>query len=457
MISRRAKILYDESLNPFAEPRTSVAFSEQLRDKLKLMGFGGDTEKPVGIEFDDIVAASFRIRKGVGKTPCEKCSIPELSTMEVFFKKENLHPSGSFKERGAINSLLLLSEDQKDRGVITATPGNHGIALAFHGQALGIPVHVVLPEQSPLIKQTMCKKFGASIIIKGSNQAEAKEFATSMATEKRLAYIEGHDHPHVISGQGTIGLEIIDQVCNVDAVVLPVGGGGLLAGVALAVKTVYPDVQIIGAESKRCPSFQTAIDAGHPVTLNIDHPSAFTDALNLPKVGKNAFHIATGLVDKLVAVSDDHISLAVLKLIENERAVTEGSGAAGVAALLGGYLPELHGKRVVVPLCGGNIDPSVLSSCIEKGLALEGRLVRFTITIDEKSGGLAQIITLLASVSARIRDMTQEQILTDNNMFTLKCNILVEVRDSKHAQSVKTSLESYYKDVLWNATIKETA
>ncbi|XP_027043251.1 uncharacterized protein LOC113671243 [Pocillopora damicornis] len=345
MISRRAKILYDESLNPFAEPRTSVAFSEQLRDKLKQMGFGGDTEKPVGIEFDDIVAASFRIRKGVGKTPCEKCSIPELSTMEVFFKKENLHPSGSFKERGAINSLLLLSEDQKDRGVITATPGNHGIALAFHGQALGIPVHVVLPEQSPLIKQTMCKKFGASIIIKGSNQAEAKEFATSMATEKRLAYIEGHDHPHVISGQGTIGLEIIDQVCNVDAVVLPVGGGGLLAGVALAVKTVYPDVQIIGVESKRCPSFQTAIDAGHPVTLNIDHPSALTDALNLPKVGKNAFHIATGLVDKLVAVSDDHISLAVLKLIENERAVTEGSGAAGVAALLGGYLPELHGKR----------------------------------------------------------------------------------------------------------------
>lgn len=457
MISRRAKILYDESLNPFAEPRTSVAFSEQLRDKLKQMGFGGDTEKPVGIEFDDIVAASFRIRKGVGKTPCEKCSIPELSTMEVFFKKENLHPSGSFKERGAINSLLLLSEDQKDRGVITATPGNHGIALAFHGQALGIPVHVVLPEQSPLIKQTMCKKFGASIIIKGSNQAEAKEFATSMATEKRLAYIEGHDHPHVISGQGTIGLEIIDQVCNVDAVVLPVGGGGLLAGVALAVKTVYPDVQIIGVESKRCPSFQTAIDAGHPVTLNIDHPSALTDALNLPKVGKNAFHIATGLVDKLVAVSDDHISLAVLKLIENERAVTEGSGAAGVAALLGGYLPELHGKRVVVPLCGGNIDPSVLSSCIEKGLALEGRLVRFTITIDEKSGGLAQIITLLASVSARIRDMTQEQILTDNNMFTLKCNILVEVRDSKHAQSVKTSLESYYKDVLWNAAIKETA
>lgn len=457
MASRKAKILYDESLNPFAEPRTSVAFSEQLRDKLKLMGFGGDTEKPVGIEFDDIVAASFRIRKGVGKTPCEKCSIPELSTMEVFFKKENLHPSGSFKERGAINSLLLLSEDQKDRGVITATPGNHGIALAFHGQALGIPVHVVLPEQSPLIKQTMCKKFGASIIIKGSNQAEAKEFATSMATEKRLAYIEGHDHPHVISGQGTIGLEIIDQVCNVDAVVLPVGGGGLLAGVALAVKTVYPDVQIIGVESKRCPSFQTAIDAGHPVTLNIDHPSALTDALNLPKVGKNAFHIATGLVDKLVAVSDDHISLAVLKLIENERAVTEGSGAAGVAALLGGYLPELHGKRVVVPLCGGNIDPSVLSSCIEKGLALEGRLVRFTITVDEKSGGLAQIITLLASVSARIRDMTQEQILTDNNMFTLKCNVLVEVRDSKHAQSVKTSLESYYKDVLWNATIKETA
>lgn len=457
MISRRAKILYDESLNPFAEPRTSVAFSEQLRDKLKQMGFGGDTEKPVGIEFDDIVAASFRIRKGVGKTPCEKCSIPELSTMEVFFKKENLHPSGSFKERGAINSLLLLSEDQKDRGVITATPGNHGIALAFHGQALGIPVHVILPEQSPLIKQTMCKKFGASIIIKGSNQAEAKEFATSMATEKRLAYIEGHDHPHVISGQGTIGLEIIDQVCNVDAVVLPVGGGGLLAGVALAVKTVYPDVQIIGVESKRCPSFQTAIDAGHPVTLNIDHPSALTDALNLPKVGKNAFHIATGLVDKLVAVSDDHISLAVLKLIENERTVTEGSGAAGVAALLGGYLPELHGKRVVVPLCGGNIDPSVLSSCIEKGLALEGRLVRFTITIDEKSGGLAQIITLLASVSARIRDMTQEQILTDNNMFTLKCNILVEVRDSKHAQSVKTSLESYYKDVLWNATKKESA
>ncbi|KAL9951142.1 hypothetical protein ACROYT_G043755 [Oculina patagonica] len=382
------------------------------------MGFGGDTSKPVGIEFDDIVAASFRIRKGVGKTPCE---------------------------------------DQKDRGVITATPGNHGIALAFHGQALGIPVHVILPEHSHLIKQTMCKKFGAKVIIKGSNQWEAKEFATSMATEKRLAYIDGSDHPHVIIGQGTMGLEIIDQVQNLDAVILPVGGGGLLAGVALAVKTVYPNIQIIGVESQTCASFQPAMDAGQPTKVNVDHRTTLTDALSVPEVGKNAFHIARGLVDKLVAVSEDHIGLAVLKLVESERTVVEGSGAAGVAALLGGYLPELQGKRVIVPLCGGNVDPSVLGSCIEKGLALDGRLVRFVITVDEQSGGLAGLIALLASVSARIRDMTQERVLLDNSISTMKCNVLVEVRDFRHAQTVKSTLECAYNDVIWNARTTENS
>ncbi|KAJ7386380.1 hypothetical protein OS493_008503 [Desmophyllum pertusum] len=272
-----------------------------------------------------------------------------------------------------------------------------------------------------------------------------------MATEKRLAYIDGYDHPHVISGQGTMGLEIIDQVRNLDAVVLPVGGGGLLAGVALAVKTVYPNIQIIGVESQKCASFQTAMDAGQPTKIDVDHSTTLTDALSVPEVGKNAFHIARRFVDKLVAVSEDHIGLAVLKLIESERAVVEGSGAAGVAALLGGYLPELHNKRVAVPLCGGNIDPSVLSSCIEKGLALDGRLVRFAITVNENSGGLARLIALLASVSARIRDMTQERVLIDNSIFTLKCNVLVEVRDFKHAQSVKTTLESTYNDVLWNS------
>ncbi|PFX25392.1 Angiopoietin-related protein 3 [Stylophora pistillata] len=207
------------------------------------------------------------------------------------------------------NKLRVDLGDKKDRWVITATPGNHGIALAFHCQALEIPVHVVLPEQSPLMKQTMCKKFGANIIIKGKNQSEAREFATSMAAEKRLAYIDGMLNP-------------------------------------------------------KCPSFQTAMSAGHPIKLSIDYPSTLTDALNLPEVGKNAFHIANGPVDKLVAVSDDHICLAVMKLQDNERAVTEGSGAAGVAALLGGYLPQLEGKR--------------------------------------------------------IRDVTQEQVLNDNNMLILK-------------------------------------
>ncbi|EDO45131.1 predicted protein [Nematostella vectensis] len=306
----------------------------------------GDSEKPIEVHFEDICAAEFRIRKGVKRTTCLKSNdISRMVGMEIFFKNEYLQHTGSFKERGALNTLLLLSKEQKRRGVIAASAGNHAQALAYHGNKLKIPVTVVMPENAPLVKQTMCREYGATIILKGHHLVESKEYALDLADQKGLAYINGYDHPHILSGQGTVGLEIIDQVYPLDAVIVPVGGGGLLAGIAIAVKTIYPHVKIIAAESERCASFKAAMEAGAPVKVEAHHSETLADGLCVPQVGSNAFANAKDLVNKVIVVSEDFIGLAILHLIELEKSVVEGAGATGLAAVLSGQLPELKGKR----------------------------------------------------------------------------------------------------------------
>ncbi|CAF3582470.1 unnamed protein product [Rotaria sp. Silwood1] len=224
-----------------------------------------DPKMPRIVRFEEVAAAAYRIKYGVPKTPCTSSHVSKLAGMSLYFKKDFLLHTGSFKERGARNTLMILPPEEKARGVIAASAGNHALAVCYHGQQLGIPVVVVMPRHAPIMKINNCKSFGAVVLVKGIDLAESKRLALKLAKVFGLRYINGFDHPHILAGQGSLGLEVLDQVPDVDAIIVPTGGGGLLAGVAAAVKAVNPRVQIISAESERAPGFKAAMKAGRPV------------------------------------------------------------------------------------------------------------------------------------------------------------------------------------------------
>src|SRR3954471_13527610 len=288
-----------------------------------------------GITFGEIQAARKRIEGAVYYSPCP-ASVPlsELTGMRIFTKLDYEQRTGSFKERGARNALAQLSPDQQQRGVIAASAGNHAQALAYQGKLLGIPATVVMPKYAPLIKIGNCEKLGATVVLHGKDFSEAKEKAHEIAQESGLAYIDGYDDPAIIAGQGTMGLEILEQVPDLDAVVVPVGGGGLLAGVALAIKSVRPQTKVIAVEAVHVASFSAAIQAGKPTRIQMQPTLA--DGLAIAQVGANAFATAAPLVDRIVVVSEEQIAISVLRIVELEKGVVEGAAATALAACLSG-------------------------------------------------------------------------------------------------------------------------
>ncbi|KAI4468995.1 threonine dehydratase mitochondrial-related [Holotrichia oblita] len=351
----------------------------------------------------------------------------------------------SFKERGARYALLMLSPEQKRIGVISASLGNHAQALSYHGYKLGIPVTVVMPIVAPIMKIEKCKQYNANVVVQGKNMADSKRIAMRLAKEKGFIYINGYDHPHIMAGQGTLGLEIIEQVDDIDAVVVPVGGGGLIAGVALAIKTLRPHVTIIGVESERCASFSKALKAGKPVNVEIE--ATLADGLAVPMVGYNAFETARPLIDKMVVVEEKWIAIAILRLIELEKCVVEGAGAAGLAAILAGQLDELKGKKVVLNLCGGNIDTTILGRCLDRGLAADGRLLKFSVTVSDRPGGISDLCKLIHSIGVSIKDILHERAWVTCDVFSVEVKVVVETKDIDHAIQLRNLLKSCYKKV----------
>ncbi len=393
------------------------------------------------VSLDDIRAAAQRIAGAVLRTPCPpSAALAEATGCDVYCKLEYLQRTGSFKERGARNALLLLSEDQKRCGVIAASAGNHAAALSYHGKLLNVPVTVVMPLVAPFMKIQTCERMGARVLLHGSDIDEARQHAMQFVEEQGLTYINGFDDPHIIAGQGTLGLEILEQVPDCDAIVVPIGGGGLIAGLALAVKTLRPAVKIIGVQSDRTASYDAAMKAGKPVTIAMSPTLA--DGLAVPRVGNNAFAIARPRVDKTVIVSEPMIALAVLRLVELEKAVVEGAGATPLAALLGGQLPELRGKKVVLPLCGGNIDTNILGRIIERGLAADGRLCRFTANISDRPGGLARFASILAEEKASVRSVEHDRAFGGSDVSEVVVHCVIETRDFDHIARVRARLRS---------------
>eukprot|EP00731_Ephydatia_muelleri_P018002 Em0011g42a len=404
-------------------------------------------ETKPAIQFHDITAAAYRIKKGVKETPLEKSlKLSAMLGMEIYFKKDLLLPTGSFKERGVRNALELLPPEQKKKGVIAASAGNHALALAYHGQLMGIPVEVVTPETAPLMKVSQCRNCGAVVTKHGSNLEEAKQFATIRANEQQLQYINGYDYPPILAGQGTAALEIIEQLERLgktaDAVVIPVGGGGLLAGMAVAFKHLQPQVEVIAAESEECPGFSESLKVGRPSYVS-PKPS-LADGLAVPLVGTNSFATAKDKVDKCLAISESDIAIAILRLVEMEKIVVEGAGATGLAACLSGQLDHLKGKTVVVMLSGGNIDTTVLGRCLERGLAADGRLVKFGVLISDRPGGIAGLTQLLYEQHVSVKDIVHERTWLKTSIFFVEVDCVVETTDEEHALRLKNALITRY-------------
>jgi threonine dehydratase len=392
----------------------------------------------------DIRAAHERIRSGIYRSPCPP-SIPlsDLTGSEIFCKLDLLQRTGSFKERGARNALLLLDDSQKARGVVAASAGNHALGLAYHGRLLGIPVTVVMPRFAPLVKVATCRRLGATVILEGETFDDARRLAVEIAARDQLNRIHGFDDLRVIAGQGTMGLEILEDVPDADAIIVPCGGAGLLAGVATAAKALRPGIKIIAVEPAAAASFSASLAAGKPVQVAIRPTLA--DGLAVGKVGEASFPIAAPLVDRVVTVGEEGLSLAVLRLLELEKTVVEGAGAAslaGVMQLVAEGCDDLRGRKVVLLLCGGNIDLSILDRVIDHGLAADGRRWRFTTQVSDRPGGIAKLTAAIAAAGASVQEIVHDRAFSGPDVFSTSVQVTVETADRDHVAALACRLEA---------------
>lgn len=442
------------------KPMLNLKSSEKNKKTERIIRSPEISEKMnLPVSFADISRAHVQIKDGIKRTTCHKSHfLSELIGANIYLKTDFRQFTGSFKERGARNAILQLLKKNgdafKQKGVIAASAGNHALALAYHGQQLGVPVTVVMPTVAPLAKVDKCRSFGCRIIIHGAHIGEAKDFAETLVASDGLSYVNGYDDPPIVAGAGTMGIEIIEDVPDMDAVVVPVGGAGLIAGVSCAVKTLRPECKVYGVEPEFATSYIQALAAGKPVPAKITPTLA--DGLAVPVVGAHAFEVARHYVDECVTCTEKEIAVAVLRLIENEKMVVEGGGASGLAALLpGGKLdrPELKGKNIVVPLCGGNIDTTVLGRVIDRGLAADGRLCRFVATVSDRPGGIANLTRVLSDEGASIKDIYHERAWLHTNVDQVNVKCVVELQGREHSKKLKAALESKGYPLIWNEKV----
>lgn len=391
------------------------------------------------VPLSEIVAARSRLNGAINYTPCaESAALSELTGARIFCKQEFLQRTGSFKERGARNALAQLTPEQSRSGVIAASAGNHALGLARHGQLLGIPVTVVMPRFAPLVKVARCRQLGTTVILHGDTFDEARAEANRLTEEMKLTYVHPFDNPQVIAGQGTLAFEILEQVPDAEVVLVPVGGGGLLAGVATVFHALKPDLQIIGVEPANAACFAAGLASETPVRVSTKFTLA--DGLAVAEAGQHTLAIARPLVHKMVQVQEESLALAMLRLAELEKCIIEGAGAAGLAALLSGQLPELAGRKVVLLLTGGNIDPLAHSRVIERGLAADGRIYRFDVLLNDRPGSLAHLASVLANAGANVTEIVHNRTFAGPDLSRVHVLCTVETRDRAHIVEVQQRL-----------------
>ncbi len=355
------------------------------------------------IDIADVEAARARIRDAIYCSPCPASeTLGDLTGTRCHVKLENLQMTGSFKERGALSKLLTLSPEERARGVIAASAGNHGLAVAYHARRLGIAATVVVPEWAPLIKVARCRRHGATVVLAGQDYDEAYAEARRREAATGAVFVHPFDDPAVIAGQGTLGLELCEQVPDLDAVIVPVGGGGLIGGVALAVKARAPRVEVIGVQAAAFPAMRAALEAGRPARLG--PAPTIADGIAVRQVGALAYELCRRWVDEVVVVDEAEIANAILLLLEIEKTVVEGAAATTLAAVLNKKI-ALAGKRVALVLSGGNIDVNIIARVIERGLVKDGRLVRLAVVLTDRPGALARLCAVVAAQRANVLDI----------------------------------------------------
>ena len=385
-----------------------------------------------------IQAARARIGEAIYFSPCQLSSdLSELTGLPLHLKLENLQRTGSFKERGALNKLLTLSQAERERGVVTASAGNHAQGVAFHAAALGIRAQIVMPLATPQIKVAATRGFGADVVLHGSNYDEACEEALRRRLEEGRTFIHPFDDAEIINGQGTIGLELLEQVPDLEAVVVPIGGGGLISGVACALKETNPRIRVIGVEPEKLPSMLRAREAGAPVTLNAE--ATFADGIAVRRAGALTLPLVSRYVDEIVTVDDEEIASAILMLLEHEKTLAEGAGAAALAALLQSKT-NLRSRRTVVLVSGGNIDVTLLAKIIERGLVKDGRLLRIRVNLHDRPGALLGLIQILARERANIVEVIHNRAYYGVSLGETVIDVTLETRGAAHIAALGHAL-----------------
>lgn len=403
------------------------------------------------LTFSEIEEARERIRGAVSMTPCSPSTLlSQRIGCKVYLKLENLQITGSFKERGACNKLMTLTAEERARGVIASSAGNHAQALAYHGSRLGINVKIVMPEGTPLVKITRTKSFGAQVVLHGSNYDDAYQHARILEQEEGRVFAHPFNDRAVMAGQGTIGLELLEQNPYLDVVLVAIGGGGLISGIAAAIKETNPKIRVIGVEPSVLPSMKRALEHGSPTELG--EATTLADGIAVRRVGELTLANVRRYVDDIVTVSEEQIANAILTLLEQDKTVAEGAGAAPVAALLAGLIPNISNKRVCPVICGGNIDVNVIARIIERGLAAAGRLYQINVVIVDRPGSLAQLLTHLGKLNVNVLEVAHNRMFTSGLSFgSTQVELRLETRGHEHIAQIRERLQGLGYDVLEDA------
>lgn len=395
------------------------------------------------IDASDVARAARAIAGSVACTPCAPSLVlGEIAGCALWLKLESLQFTASFKERGALCRLLALSPDERGRGVVCMSAGNHAQAVAHHSRRLGIGATVVMPRATAFSKIEQTRRLGARVVLEGDSIAAAEDAARSIAARDDLVFVAPYDDPLVVAGQGTVGLEILDAAPEIDTIVCPVGGGGLLAGVAVAAKARRPEIQVIGAQSAAFPQFANAwrrARGGEPAPP-LGGPSV-ADGISVERPGRVTLDLATRLVDDVLLADEDAIERAIGLLVEIEKLVVEGAGAVGLAALLAAR-GRFAGRRVALVLSGGNIDTRLLSLVLIRGLARDGRMARLRARIPDVPGGLARVAATLGRAGANVLEVQHQRAFAHVPLRTTEVEFIVETRGADHVREVLASLAS---------------
>jgi len=389
------------------------------------------------LDLASVEAAARAIEDAVRISPCAYSErLSQLTNTQLFFKLENLQLTGSFKERGACNKLLSLTAHERTQGIVAASAGNHAQGVAYHAKRLGIDATIVMPESTPLVKVSETRRHGGQVILFGHSYDEAYEEAQRIVARDGRAYIHAFDDPAIIAGQGTIGLELVQQVPKLDAIIVAIGGGGLAGGIALAAKSLKPSLRVIGVEAESMPTLIKAREAGAPV--RIARQKTLADGIAVGKVGQHTYPLLNRYLDDLVLVDDEEVAEAILLMLEAEKTVAEGAGAAPLAALRHRDL-GLDGKTVALVVGGGNIDVNLISRIIERGLTKSGRTMHLHATLEDVPGTLARLIGLLGEQNANILQVEHDRAKSDE-LGQVFVEVVAETRSFGHIESIVQAL-----------------